>query len=73
MSYRQAEWQLLERDLRELVSGEALEVDEIEYGVKYEIRGTITGPEGRSGAIVTAWIVLNGEDFPRFVSAYPED
>jgi hypothetical protein len=38
-----------------------------------ETRGTITGPAGRSAAIVTAWIVLRGEEFARFVSAYPED
>lgn len=65
--------QLLERDIRKLVTGDAQPTEETEYGRKYEIRGAITGPEGRSAAIVAAWIVRYGEEFPRFITAYPED
>ena len=29
------------------------------------------GPSGRIAQIVVVWIILSGEDFPRFVTAYP--
>jgi hypothetical protein len=73
LGYTQSEWRTLERDVRRLVTGNARLVAETEYGKKYEIHGLITGPNGRSVTIVTAWIVHHGEDFPRFITAYPED
>lgn len=72
LGYTQAEWPRLEGDLRQLVAEDARPSGTTEYGTKYEIRGAITGPSGRGAAIVTAWIVRNGEDFPRFITAYPE-
>jgi hypothetical protein len=38
---------------------------------EYEARGTIQRPGGKAAVVVTVWIVLRGEDFPRFVTAYP--
>jgi hypothetical protein len=73
LGYTQANWQTLEHDLRQLVTENAKPAEKIKYGTKYEIRSSITGPDGRSAAIVTAWIVRNGEDFPRFITAYPEN
>ena len=73
LGYRASEWEQLAGDLQAFASGDAHEIGETEYGTKFEVRGTITGPSGRSAAIVTAWIVLKGEEFARFVSAYPED
>lgn len=43
-----------------------------EFGTKYEIRATITGPTGRQSAIRTVWIVNAGEDRPRFITAFPD-
>jgi len=45
---------------------------ENEYGRKYEVRGRIEVPAGKAAVIVSVWIVLYTEDFPRFVTAYPE-
>jgi len=42
-----------------------------EYGQKYEVRGRIEGPDGKGAVLVAVWIVLCGEDFPRFVTAFP--
>jgi hypothetical protein len=42
-----------------------------DYGQKYIVRGTIAGMAG-SVKVLTVWIVLDGEDVPRFVTAYPE-
>lgn len=63
----------LERHLRKLLIEDATATEETEYGQKFEIRGLMTGPYGRSAAVITAWIVLHGEEVARFVSAYPED
>ena len=41
------------------------------FGQKYVVRGIVRGPAGRAAAVVTAWIVLRGEDVPRLVTAYP--
>ncbi len=42
------------------------------FGQKYEVRATLRGPAGRSAGVVSVWIQLHGEDFPRFVTAFPE-
>jgi hypothetical protein len=53
-------------------AGTATELPSTAFGRRFEVRGTLVGPSGRSARIVTAWIVRSGEDFPRFVTAYPE-
>ncbi len=35
--------------------------------------GPLTGLNGRVAEIVAVWIILAGEDAPRFVTAYPKD
>lgn len=54
-------------------SGEAVPTPATSHGQKYEVHATIHGPSGREARIVTVWIVLSGEDFPRLVTAYPGD
>lgn len=73
LGYTQNDWEVLENDLRGLLYRDAKESEETEYGKKYEIRGTITGPNGHSAAIITVWVILHGEKEARFVTAYPED
>lgn len=72
LGYDQAQWEVLAADLQALLAGDAKRMEVTEFGTKYEIRSRITGPNGRIGHIVSAWIILNGEDAPRFVTAYPE-
>ena len=71
LGYTQENWKDLESDLRRFLREEAREKGETKYGTKYDIQGQINGPAGRSSRIVTAWIVLHGEDFPRFITAHP--
>jgi hypothetical protein len=73
LGYAQEDWHVLERDLRETLSNEALPLGSAEYGQKFGVRGALTGPNGRSGRIVTVWIILTGELTPRFVTAYPQE
>ncbi|WP_022947362.1 DUF6883 domain-containing protein [Methylohalobius crimeensis] len=73
LGYEQNQWKVLEKDLRRLLNQEAEEIEVTEYGTKYAVRGQIVGPNGRAADIISVWIILNGENVPRFVTAYPED
>jgi len=72
LGYTNANWRRLEEDLRDLaVSGDAELGKRSPYGQKYEIRGTLNGPSGRSAEVLTVWIILFGGDAPQFVTAFP--
>jgi hypothetical protein len=73
LGYDQGNWQVLEADLRSLLLLNAEQLDVTEYGRKYAITGSITGPNGRLAEIVSVWIILAGEEMPRLVTAYPKD
>lgn len=73
LGYTQTGWRTLERDLRRTLTLDTARVTASRYGTKYEIRSRITGPNSQTADIVTIWIVRKGEDFPRFVTAYPQD
>ena len=38
----------------------------------HPIRARLEGPSGASADTVSVWVVRTGEEFPRFVTAYPE-
>lgn len=44
-----------------------------EYGVKYRIVGALMTPDERNPTVRTLWIVLHGDDVPRFITAVPHD
>jgi hypothetical protein len=71
--YYQESWEILASDIRSLLSGSATVLEATEFGTKYRVSGNITGPNGRKFRIATMWIILNGENTPRLVTAYPED
>lgn len=72
LGYGQQEWGVLSADLRRhAAEGEANEADVSILGRKYEVGGELTGPSGRSAQVITVWIILEGGDFPRFVTALP--
>ena len=74
LGYQRHAWRVLGVDLREqhLLSAPAERL-ETAHGVKYIIRASLKGPSGVSAVVVSVWIVLATEDFPRFVTAYPGD
>jgi hypothetical protein len=62
----------LAHDLRTHIrSARVARVEGTPYGHKYMVRGRIVGPAGRVAELISVWIVLTGEDYPRFVTAYP--
>lgn len=65
-------WQALASELQlHAKENEALPTKDNTYGQKYEIRGRIRGPSGKTALLVAVWIILEDEDFPRFVTAFP--
>jgi hypothetical protein len=72
IGYSRGDWQLLIASLRAIVASEdATPGDRSAFGHKYEVRGTLVGPNGRDAKVVTVWIILAGEGAPRFVTAFP--
>jgi hypothetical protein len=73
LGYSAEAFELLDSDIRSLLVAEAELAEVSKFGTKYLVRGLLSGPNGRSGLIITVWIILSGEAAPRFVTAYPED
>jgi len=72
LGYTSSNWRRLEADLRNLAaSGDAEPGQSSPYGHKYEIRGILSGPSGKTAEVLTVWIILFGEDVPQFVTAFP--
>jgi hypothetical protein len=72
LGYSALDWERLAADLlRHAIEYSAVPRETSQYGQKYEVRGTLTGPADKSAVLVTIWIVRCGEDFPRFVTAFP--
>ena len=45
--------------------------EETAFGYKYVIDGPLASPDGRNPGVRSVWFVEKGEDYPRFVTAYP--
>lgn len=72
LGYAADDWERLVSDLRsQHLSRDATMSERTAYGQKYEIRATLVGPAGVSTEVVTIWIVLSGEEAPRFITAFP--
>ncbi len=71
LGFERTDWRALKVEILSLLDNEAKEKERTEYGQKYEVRGTIQGPSGKRADLVSVWIILEGEDFPRFITAYP--
>lgn len=73
LGFASGRWQDLRDQLQSIaLQGEAEVSERTDYGQKYIVRGTILGTAGREAKVLTAWIVLHGEEVSRFVTAYPE-
>lgn len=72
LGYLTEGWPRLEADLRAHLSRDAIPDTPSRYGQKYAIRATLVGPSGQTAEVLSVWVIRAGEDFPRFVTAYPE-
>jgi hypothetical protein len=60
-------------DLRtQLLPLEARPLERDEYGAKYEIRGKLTGPNGRALRVVSIWMIEGATGHAKFVTLYPD-
>ena len=60
-------------DLRtQLLPLEARLLEKDEYGAKYEIRGKLTGPNGRGLRVVSIWMIEDATGQAKFVTLYPD-
>jgi len=73
LGYNLTDWRLLQSDLAQLASKDAILLSETQYGQKYGISGTLIGPNGKSGKVMTVWIIITGQKNPRLVTAYPDE
>ena len=65
---------MLLADLREIIcQGQAVNAGRNDYGEKYTVLARLKTPSGVSRDSITVWIVLSGEDVPRFITAYPAE
>ena len=72
LGYRSTDWQRLEADLRNLLTAHEGQAGQRSgYGRKYEVRGMLTGPSGKSASLVSVWMIPSGGDVPHFVTAFP--
>jgi len=71
LGFSSPNWTLLQREILRFAQEEAQLGGTTRFGQKYVVLGTIRGPSGQLAPIMVVWIILNGEDFPRFVTAYP--
>jgi hypothetical protein len=72
LGFRRADWPVLQAALLQLArEAPAHPGEATAFGQKYRVGGMMQGPNGRVAAVETAWIVLVGEDVPRFVTAFP--
>lgn len=42
-----------------------------EFGSVFEINGRLTSPDGQNPWMLVVWMIDNGTDFPRFITAVP--
>jgi hypothetical protein len=69
--YAASNWKTLENDIKELIqSNDAVLQRSSSHGAYYLVKGKVTSPSENTINIQTVWIILNGEDTPRFVTAY---
>jgi hypothetical protein len=72
LGYSADRWEVLRDDILALArTGVAAPGEPSPYGRKFELDGILTGPSGRSAAVGTVWVLRTGEQFPRFVTAFP--
>jgi hypothetical protein len=72
LGFTRENWLELATALRELAAHDAVLGQPSPFGQKFEVRASLQGPSGRVASLVVVWIVKSPEEFPRFVTAYPE-
>ena len=72
LGYRAEEWEKLQDDLLVLArTAEVAPGQTSAFGQKYEVSGTLRGPNGREAKFTCVWLAPVGDSAPRFITAFP--
>jgi hypothetical protein len=66
-----AGWRDLISQLRALATRGEVVLEKSQYGQKYLVSGTLTGPGGTQVEVTSVWIVPKGSDEPRLITVQP--
>ena len=71
--YSLKNWQELKNDLRvQILPLEAMQIESTKYGQMCEIRGKLTGPNGKSLSVCTIWMTETATKSTKFITMYPD-
>jgi len=71
--YGLGNWQLLEKDLRtQILSLDAASIEETEYGQMFEIKGVLTGTNGKTLKVCTIWMTEHESKSTKFITMFPD-
>lgn len=74
MGYTAESWEQFAEDIRmQHLALDAKPGEKTKYGQKYIICGDMKGSSGKVVRLKSIWIIETGEDFPRFITIYPEE
>jgi hypothetical protein len=70
--YNLENWQALEKDLQlQILSLEAVFIEETKYGKMYEINGKLIGPNGRTISVRSFWLTEHETRLTKFITLFP--
>lgn len=73
LGFDQSNWEMLARIIIEQLPYYAAVLYRKDlYGQRYNVTMPITGPNGNTADVRTAWIIETGQVIPRYVTAFPE-
>jgi hypothetical protein len=66
-------WSILKDDLRrQVLPRNASLIESTDYGIMYEIRAELKGPNGKTLPVCTVWMVEKATDTTKFITMYPD-
>lgn len=66
-------WQRLEQDIRlQILSKDAVPIEQTEYGELFEIEASLVGPNGVAVNMRTIWMRESGSGLTKFITLYPD-
>ncbi len=71
--YKLENWERLEKDLRtQLLSRDAVITEKTKYGIMYEIKGILNGPNGRTLSVRSIWMKEHRSKITKFITMFPD-
>ena len=72
--FRPDDWEVMAQSLRDQITNHPfLDQKATPFGTKYTVVAPLSAPNGTTPEIKSVWIVLEGKDQPKLVTAYPVD